>query len=538
VVPAIIGRAIDYGVAPENTAALARWSLLLLGVGVVQSLAGVLRHRFAVSNWLTSVFRTQQLVTRRVATLGASLPAQAATGDVVSVTATDVFRVGNAFDVSARAAGAVVSFLVVAVILLHASTFLGLIVLVGVPVLTLGVAPLLRPLKERQAEQRRLLGRLTTLGTDTVAGLRVLRGVGGEQTFLARFRTSSQRVRRAGVRVAGVQAWLDAAQVLLPGIFVALVTWLGARLAVEGELSVGQLVAFYGYAAFLVTPLRTATEAADKITSALVASGRILDVLRLQPLLPEPTSPAAEPPPGSRLVDTASGLAVGSGRYLGVVSGVPEESAQLLERLGRYVDPAPDERVTLGGVPLAELPLDTVRRRVLLVDKDPQLFTGTLRDELDPTGAASDADVLAAIGAASAEDVLEALPDGLDAEVEERGRSFSGGQRQRLVLARALLAQPEVLLLDEPTSAVDAHTEARVAERLGDIRHGSTTVVASTSPLVLERCDEVAYLVGGRVVAVGTHRELLHATAGYRSVVTRGEADLVAVAGGDEGGAA
>src|SRR5262249_35048311 len=142
--------------------------------------------------------------------------------------------------------------------LLWSSVFLGLVVLLGVPLLTLVVAPLLRPLKRRQSEQRAQVGELTTLGADTVAGLRVLRGIGGEEVFLDRFRVVSQRVRQAGVRVASVQALLDAAQVLLPGIFLVTVTWLGARLAVEGDLTVGQLVAFYGYAAFLVTPLRTA----------------------------------------------------------------------------------------------------------------------------------------------------------------------------------------------------------------------------------------------------------------------------------------
>jgi ABC-type multidrug transport system fused ATPase/permease subunit len=529
VVPALIGRAIDQGVTTKDVPVLAEWSLVLVAVGAVQAVAGVFRHRFAVGNWLTAVFRTQQIVARHVSRLGASLPAQAAVGEVVSVTATDVFHVGNAFDISARAAGAVVSFLVVAVILLHSSTFLGLIVLTGVPLLMLCVTPLLRPLKRRQAEQRRLVGELTTLGTDTVAGLRVLRGIGGEETFLQRFRSASQDVRLAGVRVAGVQAWLDAAQVLLPGVFVVLVTWLGARLAVEGELSIGELVAFYGYAAFLVTPLRTATEAADKITKAMVSSGRILEVLRLRPVLAETAEPAPEPSPGSPMHDSASGLDVRPGQLLGLACGVPEDSARLLDRLARYADPEPGESVTFGGVRLAELPLDAVRRRILLNDKDPRLFTGTLRDELDPWGRTGGDDrlLLAALDAAGADDVLEALAGGLDAEVEERGRSFSGGQRQRLVLARSLVMNPEVLLLDEPTSAVDAHTEARVAQRLSDVRAGRTTVVASTSPLVLEWCDEVAFLVDGEVAALGPHRTLLHTDDRYRTVVTRGEAELV-----------
>jgi ABC-type multidrug transport system fused ATPase/permease subunit len=527
VVPAIMGRAID-ALTNRDKTALYEWSAVLLVVGLVQAAAGVSRHRFAVGNWLTATFRTQQLVSRATARLGASLPAQVATGDVVSVTAADVFRVGGAFDVSARAAGAVVSFVIVAVILLRSSVVLGVVVLLGVPLLTLVVAPLLRPLKQRQTEQRRLVGELTTLGADTVGGLRVLRGIGGEDTFLDRFRASSQKVRLAGVRVASVQALLDAAQVLLPGIFLVTATWLGARLAVEGDLTVGQLVAFYGYAAFLVTPLRTATEAADKVTTALVSGARVVAILRLEPLLGDPDAPAETPDWPADLTDPTSGLHVPAGQLVGVAVAVPEDAAELADRLGRYMD-APDAPVTLGGVRLDALPIDTVRRLVLVSDKDPRLFTGTLRDQLDPLQSAhgDDAVLMRAIEDAGALDVLDALPEGLDAEVEERGRSLSGGQRQRLVLARALVADPHVLVLDEPTSAVDAHTEVRIAAALHASRAGRSTVVMTTSPLLLDTCDQVAFVDGGRVVDVGRHRALMHGNPHYRSVVTRGESDLV-----------
>jgi ABC-type multidrug transport system fused ATPase/permease subunit len=127
---------------------------------------------------------------------------------------------------------------------------------------------------------------------------------------------------------------------------------------------------------------------------------------------------------------------------------------------------------------------------------------------------------------AAAEDVLDALPDGLDAEVDEAGRGFSGGQRQRLALARAVLADPDVLVLVEPTSAVDAHTEVLVADRLRQARHADgrrTTVVTTASPLLLDRCDDVAFVLAGQVVARGTHRELLAESPRYRDTVTRGE---------------
>jgi ABC-type bacteriocin/lantibiotic exporter with double-glycine peptidase domain len=175
-------------------------------------------------------------------------------------------------------------------------------------------------------------------------------------------------------------------------------------------------------------------------------------------------------------------------------------------------------------VSLSELERGFVRRAIVVSDANATLFSGRLRDELDVRGDATDDDLLRAITTASAEDVMDTLDEGLDAEVEERGRSFSGGQRQRLVLARALAADPDVLVLVEPTSAVDAHTEARIAERLLEHRAGRTTVVTTASPLLLDRADEVALMHRGQVVATGRHRDLL-TDPRYRRVVARGEDD-------------
>ncbi len=518
-VPYAIGRGLDAGVAALDAAAAVRWSLVVLGLGLLQAGAGVMRHRVAVSNWLQASFRTAQLIAHHTARTGPALPAQVTTGEIASTVSHDAMRMGGAFDVSARFSGAIVSYVLVAVILLNRSLTLGLLVLVGVPVLLVAIGPILRPLQRRQAAQREAVGRLTALGADTVAGLRVLRGIGGEGVFLGRYRERSEHVRRAGVEVAGTQATLDAAQVLLPGVFVVALTWLGARLALTGQISVGELVAFYGYAFFLVVPLRTATEAADKLTRAYVGAQRVIAVLRVDRDVVGPAVPGTEPPVGSVLVDDASGIVVRPGRLTAVVSAEPQETAALADRLGRFVD---DRGVALGGSRLADLSLDAVRRRVLVSEAESRLFTGTLRHELDPWGLADDERLLGALHTASAEDVLEALPAGLDSAVEERGRSFSGGQRQRVVLTRALVADPEVLVLVEPTSAVDAHTEARIAERLHTARAGRTTVVTSASPLVLDRADLVVWMEGGRAVAEGRHRDLLARVPAYRDTVTRG----------------
>jgi len=539
VIPAVLGRAIDRGVAARDTSELLRWSLALLAVGLLQAVSGIMRHRFAVTNWLTAAYRTVQLVGRQVSRLGARLPRRVSTGEVVAIGTTDISSIGHLMDVSARFSGAVASFVLVSVILLQTSVTLGLLVLIGVPVLMLLVGPILAPLQRRGAAQRELMGSLSNTASDIVSGLRVLRGIGGEQVFLERYRRESQETRRAGVAVARLQSVLDALQVFLPGVFVVLVVWIGARYAVQGRITAGELVAFYGYAAFLMIPLRTATEYANKIIRGRVAARRVCNVLRVRPELVTPDVPAPSPAHGSGLYDARTGLRVVPGKLTAIVSEQPDESAVLADRLGLFAAP-PDDDVLLGGVPLTALDPIEVRTRIVVSDTGATLFSGPLRralsshepgddepgdDELcdDEPGddEPGDDELWAALRTASAEDVLDALDDGLDEEVTERGRSFSGGQRQRLVLARALVADPEILVLVEPTSAVDAHTEARIARRLRAHRAGRTTVVTTTSPLLLDAVDAVAFLEDGRVTATGTHRELLEGCPAYRHVVTR-----------------
>ena len=525
-IPAAVGKGVDDGIVPGDGGGLLRWALALLALGVVAASMAAARHFFAVHNWLYASYRGAQLTALGAERAGPALTRTMPSGEVVTVFANDVMRLGGLYDVMGRFSGAVVSYGVVGAILLAASPPLGWLVLLGGPVMLALLAFIVRPLQRRQALQREEAGRLTTLGADTVAGLRVLRGIGGEQTFLRRYEAQSTRVRERGVRVAGIQAALDSAQVLLPGVFVVLVTWLGARQAMRDEITAGQLVAFYGYTAFLTMPLQTAIEIVDRGIRAQIAAGKMLRIMAVRPDH-DPTAPARAdgPTDDADLVDPLSGTTIRGGLLTAVVSARPEDSAALADRLGRH-GPGPHQ-TTWGGVRLDDLTIEEVRRRIVVSEPDPRLFTGVLRDQLVGAAAAregSDSSVRRALDTASSDDVLDALPDGLHGLVEERGRSFSGGQRQRLALARALLTEAPVLVLVEPTSAVDAHTEARIAGRLARHRRGRTTVVTTASPLLLGIADHVVLLEDGLATAEGNHRELL-AHPAYRHVVLRGEED-------------
>ena len=175
-----------------------------------------------------------------------------------------------------------------------------------------------------------------------------------------------------------------------------------------------------------------------------------------------------------------------------------------------------------------------MRERILISDSAPQVFAGTLRSAVDPLGKLTREQAERCLYTAAADDVFDALPGGWQGELDERGRGLSGGQRQRLVLMRALAVDPEVLVLVDPTSAVDAHTEAAIAARLGQHRAGRTTVVMTASPLLLHHADEVVLIIDGRLHERGRHADLLAGSAAYRAVVVRGSEGPTAPSGSSD----
>ena len=516
---AAVGDAIDAGIVHRDPRALLAWVALVMGLGIVQALCGSFRHQLAVTNWMHAAFRTSHIIGRHISATGDALTDEIPAGDVVNTVMADAMRVGGTFDSSARFAGSIVSWLVVSCILLATSIQLGVIVLVGVPVLASLTVPLMRPLHRAQAAQREAAGRLAAQASDTVTGLRILRGVGGEDVFYENYQRQNERVRCTGVTIATPQAALESGQILLPAVLTVIVTFIGAHDVMNGQLQPGQLVSFFGYTTFLTTPLRTAIEYVITVTRAYVGAGKVLRIVRI-PSRFESTSPPREwPERFAALSDSRSGVTLLRGAIVGLVSADSADVVPVVDRLGRFS--ADSLGVMLDDTPLEDFALADTRRHIVVSEIEPRLFSGRLREELTPRGVIDDGSIKAALHAASATEVLELLDGGLAATVEEKGRSFSGGQRQRLVLARALLTRADILILVEPTSAVDAHTEERIAERLRSAREGCCTALVTSSPLLLEITDDVYLLDQGVVVDHGTHSDLLSRSARYRRIVLR-----------------
>ncbi|MEU4264582.1 ABC transporter ATP-binding protein [Streptomyces sp. NPDC025273] len=542
--PLTVGLAVQ-AVIERSGRGLALAGALIVVLGVLIAVGDTMLHRTAVTNWITAAARVQQLLARKTAQLGSALTRRVAAGEVVAVSTGDVEKIGWFVEALSRFAAAATALVLICVGLVLYLPSLGVLVAIAVPVLALAVLPLLPRATRRADIQREKAGRATELASDTVAGLRVLRGIGGEELFLGRYRRASQEVREAAVGSARMWALISAIQVFLPGVLLISLVWYGASLARDGRIDVGQLVTVYSAATLMLFPLRHFEEIAMAYSFSRPSAQRAVRVLSLQRVA-RPSTIDAMVPEGD-LYDPVTGLMAARGQFTAVVCGDPDEAGRLAERLGGHAAgdtasdtgagtvSAPVPSVLLGGVPLDELPLDSARTAVLVQDKDPVLLSGTLRELLDvpSSGAVRAEDALAA---AQCGDVLDALAqasvdtdgDPMRTRITERGRSLSGGQRQRLALARSLVTDPEALVLDEPTSAVDSHTEARVAAGIKRLRHGRTTVAFASSPLLLDLADRVVLVHRGTVVAAGSHRDLLRDEPRYRAVVTRETDDDIA----------
>lgn len=532
-VPVVIGAAIDTAVATGSSQALLRWLLVLAGLFLVLSNCYRTSARLAEGAGEQAAHRLRMELGARVLDPRGGADANRLPGALTSIATNDARRVGSVATVLAYGVAATAALVVSSVALLRISVPLGLLVLLGIPPLLWLGHRISRPLERRSETEQERGAHASGVAADLVAGLRVLKGMGAESAAVARYRTTSQDSLAAALRAARSRAGHEGAVLSLTGVFIAVIGIVGACLAMRGSISIGDLVAAVGLAQFLLGPFQLLTYVNAEFAQGRASARRIAEVL---------ASPAAVESGESAVSDETAGhlrlhgvrlgslrkvdLDIRPGELIGVVTGDPAAAGDLLLCLARETDPA-EGTIELDGVPLTELAPDGLRRAVLVAHHDADLFETSLLDNVragagTASGAGagdSTAAVDEALAASAADEVARLLPDGVETVLAERGRSLSGGQRQRVALARALAADSSVLVLHDPTTAVDTVTESRIAARLREMRRGRTTVLITTSPALLAVTDRVVVLDEGTVTADSRHAELVAGDAWYRAAV-------------------
>ncbi|WP_033287828.1 ABC transporter ATP-binding protein [Amycolatopsis jejuensis] len=521
-VPVVIGVVLDRAVANSSAWTLVGWLAVLAVVFVVLSFSYRFGSRAAERAAERAAHEIRLAVSRRVLHPRGGAEQGALAGELVSVGTSDARRVGMINAVLPFGIAGLAGLVVSAVVLLRMSVPLGLLVLLGTPPLLFLAHLIGKPLEKRSEHEQERAAHASGVAADLVSGLRVLKGIGAEPAAVTRYRRTSRDSLRATIRAARAQAWHNGALLALTGIFIAVVALVGGSLAADGDISIGDLVATVGLAQFLQTPFAIFAWVNSQLAQARGSAGRVAAVLNAPPAVLGGAGELPVPARGQVTLSAVShgklrdlDLAVPPGQLLGVVTTDPAAATDLLDCLGRFADP-PAGTVEVDALDLSTVDPDRVRSVVLVAAHDADLFEGTVEDNVRGGMPAVPSGVLAA---SAADEVAATLPSGTATAVTERGRSLSGGQRQRVALARALTTDAPVLVLHDPTTAVDTVTEARIAEGVAAVRRDRTTIVVTTSPALLAATDRVVLIEDGRVVAEGSHAELVREQAGYRAAV-------------------
>ena len=536
--PVIAAHAIDAIVAGDRDA-IYLWAGVAIVLGAIETASGAGRHIFAMRNRARGLAHVRDDVLEHALRLDARFHDRFPPGELMSRSSSDAEVASRVLDASGHTIGYLVTVVGASIILLLIDWQLALLILAPLPLLVVGFWRYARRYSTRTKLYQEELGAQSALVEETVAGIRVVKGLGAGAALSRRFRESSERVRAGALAVVAVDAVFLPALEVVPLLDQVIVLWFGGQRVIDGELSLGEFVAFNAYLVILVWPLRVLGQRISTAQNAVAAAERIMDTLEQEPAVREPANPRALDPAPHGADVRFVGVRFGFDERSPVLDGFdfhvePGASVALVGRTGsgkstvaalltRFYDPQAGS-VLLDGTDVRELSLSEVRKAVALVADETYLFTDTVRANIAfGRDGASDAEIVAAAKAAGAHEFIEALPDGYDTLLGERGYSLSGGQRQRVAIARAVVADPDVLVLDDATSSVDATKEHEIRAALRDVMQGRTTIVIAHRPATIALAERVVVLDGGRAVEEGTHSELLERSPRYRALLALDE---------------
>ncbi|MCI3935203.1 ABC transporter ATP-binding protein [Streptomyces sp. AN091965] len=446
-------------------------------------------------------------------------------GEVLTIATEDADQTADIVEVVPLLISSLVAVVVAAVALGLADYRLGLLVVVGTVAILSVLSVMSKRIGSSTQEQQARVARAGAKVADLITGLRPLHGFGGNHAAFRSYRKVSTEAKHQAITVARVNGVYAGTALALNAILAAAVSITAGWLAFEGQITIGELVMAVGLAQFIIEPLKMFSEMPKYVMIARASAARMALVLAAPPLAtPGPGRPA---PGGDLEVDCVRHGAlrklkfqVAAGEFVAIAPYQPRAAADLASVLAVQVPPhAYDGVVRVSGQELADLSMEAVREHILVNPYDGEIFAGTLRTNIDPSGTSRSVDE--AVEASMLTDVVALHREGLDYTVRDRGANLSGGQRQRLSLARALAADTEVLVLHDPTTAVDAVTEQLIARNVAKARRGRTTIVITSSPALLDAADRVLVLDDGVITAEDTHRNLLATDEGYCRAVAR-----------------
>lgn len=526
-VPIAVRRMIDYGFGGADGQLIDQYFMMLIVIGCVLAVASA--SRFYLINWLGErvVADVRADVFRHLTTLGPAFFETAHSGEMMSRLTADTTQIkaaaGTALSQLLRNAIMLVGALAMMMV---TSPSLSMLVFLAIPAIVLplvGIGRFVRKLSRKAQDE---LAEASAYASENLTSVRTMQAFSHQSAVADRYQVAVERTFDAARDRMKARAGLTALAILLVTSSIVGVLWFGSSSVISGEMTGGRLGQFVLYALFAAGALAELSEVWGEISQAAGAAERLAELLQAVPVISSPAHPKQLPEPaiGELEFDAvsfsyATGKAVRAledvsftvkrGETVAVVGPSGAGKTTLFNLILRFYDPAAGV-VRIDGVDIKAAKLDAVRRRIALVPQEVALFADTVLENIRyGTPSASHADVISAAKTAQAGDFIDALTDGYETRLGERGVTLSGGQRQRLAIARAVLKDAPILLLDEATSALDAENEALVQRALDDVMKTRTTLVIAHRLSTVQGADRILVMDDGRIVEEGTHQSLL-----------------------------
>lgn len=532
-VPLVMAAIIDVGVHNADKPYVLRMCVLLVVLGLVGLACSLTAQYFAAKASVGFAANLREALFAHIQKLSFSAQDKIGTSTLITRMTSDINQVQNGMNLTLRLL--LRSPLVVFGSMIMAFTIdskAALVFAAVIPLLSIVVFGVMLWTMPRYKQVQSKLDRVLNVTRENLTGVRVIRAFGREPDEVEQFRTENESLTGLQVFVGKVSALMNPVTYVLINVATVVLIWVGGKQVDGAAISQGQLVALVNYMGQILVELIKLANLIINITKALACANRVQGVLELEPGMPQNENATAGAHAGQIAFEDVSlryegagdnslshiSFSVQPGQTLGIIGGTGSGKSSLVNLIPRFYD-AVEGKVLLGGKNVKDWNLDELRRRIGVVPQRAALFTGTVRENLlwgDET--ATEEQLWGALATAQAKDFIEQMEHGIDEPVAQGGRNFSGGQRQRLTIARALVRNPEVLILDDSASALDFATDAKLRRAIASLESKPTVVLVSQRAASVCAADLILVLEDGEIVGAGKHDELLSSCEIYREI--------------------
>lgn len=534
IIPLVMARLIDKGIDGQDMAAIWKYGIILVLCAMLALVFGAAAGTFAARASTGFARNLRHDMYYNVQNFSFSNIDKFSTGSIVTRLTTDVTNVQNAFQMCTRIAVRCPVMLVFALFMaMKINSRMALVFLAVLPILAIGMGILMKVVGPVFERAFKIYDRMNTVVQENVRGIRVVKTYVREDHETEKFEGVSGMLYRTFSKAQKTMAGVMPLMQFCMYACMLLISWFGARLIVGGSMTTGELTSMFSYAMQILMSLMMVAMVFVMITMAKASAERVAEILDEQPDLHNPANPIHEVKDGAIEFDDVSfsykgderklalknvNLHIKAGQTVGILGGTGSAKSTLVQLIPRLYDTT-HGTVKVGGVDVRDYDIEALRDQVAMVLQKNVLFSGTIKENLrwgDEN--ASDEELERVCRLAQADEFIQQMPDKYDTHIEQGGSNVSGGQKQRLCIARALLKKPKILILDDSTSAVDTKTDALIRKAFAEEIPDTTKIIIAQRVSSVQDADQIVILDGGTVQAVGTHDELLATNTIYQEI--------------------